>query len=68
VFDPALQTASCRDWFIRAREQAVVFDVVPRILVRRRLHAANLSRDPQKVDDYAALVKRHLDRQRGRAS
>jgi glycosyltransferase involved in cell wall biosynthesis len=68
VFDPGLRTASCRDWFIRAREHGVMFDVVPRVLLRRRLHAANLSRDPQKVDDYAALVKRHLDRQRGRAS
>jgi glycosyltransferase involved in cell wall biosynthesis len=67
LFDEGLRTASCRDWFIRAREHHVVFDVLPQVLVRHRLHAANLSRLPQKFDDYATLVKRHLDRQRGRA-
>ena len=61
-----LKTAACRDWFIRAREHHVVFDMLPRVLVRRRLHRANMSRQPAKVEDYARLVKRHLDRQRGR--
>jgi hypothetical protein len=65
-YDPQLTTAACRDWFIRAREQNVVFEVLPRVLVRRRLHPTNMSRLPGKIDDYARLVKRHLDRQRGR--
>lgn len=68
LYDPALKTSACRDWFIRAREQSVVFDMLPRVLVRRRLHQTNMSRLPGKIDDYARLVKRHLDRQRGRAS
>jgi glycosyltransferase involved in cell wall biosynthesis len=68
MYDSDLKTAACRDWFIRAREQNVVFDLLPRVLVRRRLHATNMSRLPGKADDYTRLVKRHLDRQRGRAS
>jgi glycosyltransferase involved in cell wall biosynthesis len=68
LFDAHLRTASCRDWFIRAREHDVVFDLLPEVLVRRRLHRANLSRLPGKVDDYARVVKQHLDRRRGRAS
>ena len=68
LYDSDLKTAACRDWFIRAREQKVVFDMLPRVLVRRRLHQTNMSRLPGKIDDYARLVKRHLDRQRGRAS
>jgi glycosyltransferase involved in cell wall biosynthesis len=66
-YDAALRTAACRDWFIRAREQNVVFDLLSQVLVRRRLHRTNMSRQPGKVDDYARLVKRHLDRRRGRA-
>jgi len=67
-YDPDLTTAVCRDWFIRAREQHVVFEVLPQVLVRRRLHRTNMSRLPGKMDDYARLVKRHLDRQRGRTA
>lgn len=65
-YDPELSTAACRDWFIRARECRVVFDVLAEVLVRRRLHSANMSRLPRKLDDYPRLVKRHLDRRRGR--
>ena len=65
-YDAALRTAACRDWFIRAREQNVVFDLLAQVMVRRRLHRTNMSRQPGKVDDYARLVKRHLDRRRGR--
>jgi glycosyltransferase involved in cell wall biosynthesis len=68
LFDTTLKTSTCRDWFIRARERNVVFDLLPRVLVRRRLHATNISRNPAKVDDFARLVKLHLDRRRGRAS
>ena len=67
LYAPDLKTGACRDWFIRAREANVVFDMLSDVLVRRRLHAANMSRRPAKVDDYARLVKRHLDRRRGRA-
>ncbi len=66
-YDPELRTGACRDWFIRARERRVVFDVLAEVLVRRRLHAMNMSRERQKRDDYTQLVKRHLDRRRGRA-
>ena len=65
-YDAALRTAACRDWFIRAREQNAVFDLLAQVMVRRRLHRTNMSRQPGKVDDYARLVKRHLDRRRGR--
>jgi glycosyltransferase involved in cell wall biosynthesis len=65
-YDPALRTGACRDWFIRARERRVVFDVLDEVLVRRRLHAMNMSRERQKREDYTQLVKRHLDRRRGR--
>jgi hypothetical protein len=43
-----------------------VFDLLAQVMVRRRLHRTNMSRQPGKVDDYARLVKRHLDRRRGR--
>ena len=65
TYDPALRTAACRDWFVRARERNVRFDPLPDVLVRRRWHGANVSRDAGKIDDYLRLVKRHLERQRG---
>jgi len=62
-FDPALQPSEDTDWFLRAFEKQVVTQVVPDVLVSRRLHGRNIS----LLSSYQRLVgavKRSLDRRR----
>lgn len=46
-FDPALGLACDADWFRRLRRSEIPCGVAGRVLLRKRRHAANLSRDPQ---------------------
>jgi glycosyltransferase involved in cell wall biosynthesis len=64
-FDPALRLSEDTDWFLRAFEKGVVTQVVPDVLVYRRLHGSNLSLS----SPYPCLVnavKLSLDRRRNR--
>lgn len=38
------RTGEDSDWFMRARDLGVVMEIIPEVLVRRRLHPANLTR------------------------
>ena len=44
-FDPAYQIGCDHDWFSRARDQGVATAVIPEILLYKRLHETNLSRN-----------------------
>ena len=46
-FNPSLQVASDDEWFIRATtEHGVVIELLPGVLVRRRMHRSNLTLNP----------------------
>jgi glycosyltransferase involved in cell wall biosynthesis len=67
-FDPGLRVGSDTDWFVRARDGGLVEECVPEVLVRRRLHAGNLTRaDLASRDSLLTTMKASLDRRRGRA-
>jgi glycosyltransferase involved in cell wall biosynthesis len=65
-FDTALDRRFQADWFARARDLGVSFEVLPDVLVSRRLHRSNLSRRGHADirDDFLTVVKRSLDRRR----
>jgi glycosyltransferase involved in cell wall biosynthesis len=52
-------------WFLRAAEQGAVIDVLPDVLMRRRLHAANVSRR-NPVETFLPILKEWRDHQRRR--
>jgi glycosyltransferase involved in cell wall biosynthesis len=65
MLDETLRVGEVVDWLARARELGVRGDVVPRVVLRRRLHDGNLGRGgvSQRLD-YARVVKARLDRAR----
>jgi glycosyltransferase involved in cell wall biosynthesis len=70
-FNAALRHGADTDWFLRATEQGAVVELLPRVLVYRRLHASNFSRGRVATshDEYLQIVKTALDRRRtGEAS
>jgi glycosyltransferase involved in cell wall biosynthesis len=54
------------EWFMRAAERGVIGELLPDVLVRRRLHPANRSRlrSVDSTEEYLRLVKGKLDRAR----
>jgi glycosyltransferase involved in cell wall biosynthesis len=65
-FDPDLKHAEKTDWFLRAAEKGAVLEILPDILVYRRLHETNASRTLGSAsrDEYVRLLKASLDRRR----
>jgi glycosyltransferase involved in cell wall biosynthesis len=56
------------DWFVRASERGALIELMPDVLVQRRLHPHNRSRlrGQASRDEYLDLVKTRLDRLRTR--
>jgi glycosyltransferase involved in cell wall biosynthesis len=55
------------DWFVRAREAGLRTAMVPRVLARRRLHAANSGlREREFARDRVHVLKLAIDRRRAR--
>jgi len=69
TFDPTLGHADSTAWFLRAREAGLRGEVLPDVLVRRRLHEANRSqqRGGNSRNEHLDLVKAMLDRRRAAA-
>jgi glycosyltransferase involved in cell wall biosynthesis len=64
--DVTLKHGNDREWFCRAAEQSVVMEMMPDVLVRRRLHASNRSAahgDTSRAE-YLRILKASLDRRR----
>ena len=59
--------AEITEWILRARHAGATIDIVTEVLVRRRIHQTNLSRQFQdrSRNAFLDLVKSHLDRKRG---
>jgi glycosyltransferase involved in cell wall biosynthesis len=64
-FDPSLRHGDDTDWFLRATDQGLPAELIPDVLVYRRLHHANLSRAAAASrEEYLRIVKMTLDRRR----
>jgi glycosyltransferase involved in cell wall biosynthesis len=65
-FDAAWRHIHDAEWFVRATEDGVVMELLPDVLVFRRLHGANRSHRQAITsrDEYCQLVKFALDRRR----
>jgi glycosyltransferase involved in cell wall biosynthesis len=61
-FDPTLRHRDAHDWLVRARAAGLQFGQVNEVLVRRRLHANNLSRSrgAGDTDDLFAILRKKL--------
>lgn len=68
-FDTTLGVGEDNDWFLRARDAGLVEEMIPDVLVRRRLHLNNLTRDDlASRDAILANMKASLDRRRSGGS
>lgn len=66
-FDVTLKHGNDRDWFCRAAERSIPMEMMPDVLVERRLHATNRSAahgDASRAE-YLRILKASLDRRRG---
>jgi len=64
-FDEKLRVGEDTDWFLRASDCGAVLEVLPDVLVRRRFHEGNLSRQRAAIRDHLVdAVARSLRRRR----
>ena len=68
TFDTELKHADKTDWFLRARDHGTAIDLLPDVLLYRRIHKNNVSRlvADDCRDEYLKLIKASLDRRRAR--
>ena len=67
LFDAGLRMGELIDWTSRAEECGVRIDMLPDVVVRRRLHNTNIGLlEPGSRVDYLRAVKAALDRKRRR--
>lgn len=66
AFDETLRHGDDTDWFLRAAEGGALVEVLPQVLVRRRLHGTNRSvrRADASREEYLRIVKASLERRR----
>ena len=64
-FNTSLRHGHAHEWFLRAAEQDAVTELLPDVLVYRRFHRTNYSRQVStSLDDHLRIVKASLDRRR----
>ncbi len=64
-FDPSLTPNEDTDWFMRAVDRGTVTEILPDVLIFRRMHESNLSRDQTTMFDLLPRIfKASLDRRR----
>lgn len=64
-FDASLRHGDDTDWFLRASDQGALAELMPDVLVYRRLHDANLSRAAAASrEEYLHIIKNTLNRRR----
>jgi glycosyltransferase involved in cell wall biosynthesis len=66
MFNSALAHGDSTDWFLRAAEYGAVMELLPEVLMYRRLHPGNRSRVRAATsrDEFLRLLKESLDRKR----
>jgi glycosyltransferase involved in cell wall biosynthesis len=65
-FNPALPHGDSTDWFLRAREKNIITELLPDILLYRRLHQTNRIRTmgSSSRTEFLRIVKSIIDRRR----
>jgi glycosyltransferase involved in cell wall biosynthesis len=65
-FSSDLWLADAAEWFIRAREKAIVIELLPEPLVYHRMHSQNITRRMSDAScaEFARVLKASLDRRR----
>lgn len=68
MFDTSLKHGDITDWFMRAEEHGAQMELLPDVLVYRRMHADNRSRTwtARSQAEYLMLIKKLVDRRRAR--
>lgn len=66
-FEESLTQAGDLDWIARAKHLEVPLEVVPKLLVRRRLHGENESGNPKTVHEMFLTMRRAAARRRADA-
>ena len=66
-FDPSYSYAEDRDLFVRLLEHGVEIEVLPEIVLRRRMHGSNMTLHPPENHPLLRSLKEKLDRERGAA-
>ena len=66
AFNATLNHGDAADWFLRAKDRGAIIEVLPDVLVYRRLHHTNRSRRfaAASRDEFLHLIKARLDRRR----
>lgn len=65
LFNPELRRGEDTEWFVRMMMRGVPYEVMPDILLERRIHATNLCREhPPTPHDVVDVLKLVLDRRR----
>jgi glycosyltransferase involved in cell wall biosynthesis len=66
-FDTSWRIGDFVDWYARATEHGLVSEMLPDVVMLRRIHTGNsTSRDPGALVDYARVARAALDRRRAR--
>jgi glycosyltransferase involved in cell wall biosynthesis len=66
-FELGVRTGELLGWLLRARELGMRERTLPEVLVRRRVHATNTTRQADTFGDFAQVIKATLDRRRQQA-
>jgi glycosyltransferase involved in cell wall biosynthesis len=67
LLDQSLRVGELIDWMSRAQQFGIKMDMLPAVVVRRRLHSTNLGRlEPHSRIDYVRALKARIDRSRTR--
>lgn len=67
-FDPRWRVGEFIDWLARAKAAGFIFNLLPDVFLRRRIHATNTGVvDRDKRADYAHILKKALDAKRSQA-
>jgi hypothetical protein len=65
LFNEAMRHGDGTEWFLRAAEKGAMIELLPDVLVNRRIHERNSSRAVNESrHDYLRILKASLDRRR----
>lgn len=68
-FDPALAFSTDLDWFARLIESRIEFGALPDVLLRRRIHATNMTAGNTLPEQHRVrMLKRSIDRKRAKTA
>jgi len=68
LFESRWRVGQFVEWYARAVERGLKSVMLSEVLMKRRLHASNMGiRESASQTDYLQILKRNIDRQRGKA-